>query len=105
MDEYSHVLALLRAWAADHLRRAPSGKKPEIANKTTERALRNRALAICQRLQGMAEPQRPRYLEDQVKNQLESDRRRNARHTPARGFARIAPDPPPCPTEIIAARS
>jgi hypothetical protein len=63
MDEYSHVLALLRAWAADHLRRAPSGKKPEIANKTTKRALRNRALAICHRLQGMAVPRRPQYLD------------------------------------------
>ena len=61
--DYADVLALLRAWAADHLRRAPSGKKPEIANKTTERALRNRALAICRRLQGMAASQRPRYLD------------------------------------------
>jgi hypothetical protein len=68
MDEYSHVLALLRAWAADHFRRAPSGKKPEIANKTTERALRNRALAICQRLQGMAASQRPRYLDRAVRS-------------------------------------
>lgn len=63
MDEHSHVLALLRVWArgpADHLRRVPSGKKPEIASKTTEQALRNRALAICRRLQGMAASQRPR---------------------------------------------
>ena len=68
MDEYSHVLALLRAWAADHLRRAPSGKKPEIANKTTERALRNRALTICHRLQSMAATQRPQYLERAVRS-------------------------------------
>jgi hypothetical protein len=50
MDEFSHVLALLRAWAADHLRRAPSGKKPEIANKTTERAFateHSRSAAAC----------------------------------------------------------
>jgi hypothetical protein len=68
MDEYSHVLALLCAWAADHLRRAPSGKKPEIANKTTERALRNRALAICRRLHSMAASQRPQYLDRAVRS-------------------------------------
>ena len=66
--DYADVLALLRAWAADHLRRAPSGKKPEIAYMTTERTLRNRALAICRRLQGMAEGQRPRYLDRAVRS-------------------------------------
>jgi hypothetical protein len=68
MYEYSHVLALLRAWAADHLRRAPSGKKSEVACMTTERTLRNRALAICRRLQGMAEGQRPRYFDRAVRS-------------------------------------
>ena len=68
MYEYSHVLALLRAWAADHLRRAPSGKKSEIAYMTTERSLRNRALAICRRLQGMTERQRPPYLDRAVRS-------------------------------------
>jgi hypothetical protein len=68
MYEYSHVLALLRAWAADHLRRAPSGKKSEVAYMTTERTLRNRALAICCRLQGMAEGQRPRYFDRAVRS-------------------------------------
>ena len=68
MDEYSHVLALLRAWAADHLRRAPSGKKSEVAYMTTERTLRNRALAICRRLQGMTEGQRPRYFDRAVRS-------------------------------------
>jgi hypothetical protein len=68
MYEYSHVLALLRAWAADHLRRAPSGKKSEIAYMTIERTLRNRALAICHRLQGMAEAQRPPYLDRAVRS-------------------------------------
>ena len=72
MDEYSHVLALLRAWAADHLRRAPSGKKPEIANKTTERALRNRALAICHRLQGMAAAKRRSEARSCPRNRRES---------------------------------
>jgi hypothetical protein len=68
MYEYSHVLALLRAWAADHLRRAPSGKKSEVAYMTTERTLRNRALAICRRLQGMAEGQRLRYFDRAVRS-------------------------------------
>ena len=68
MYEYSHVLALLRAWAADHLRRAPSGKKPEIAYMTIERTLRNLALAICRRLQGMAAGQRPQYLDRAVRS-------------------------------------
>jgi hypothetical protein len=68
MYEYSLVLALLRAWAADHLRRAPSGKKSEVAYMTTERTLRNRALAICRRLQGMAEGQRPRYFDRAVRS-------------------------------------
>ena len=68
MDEYSHVLALLRAWAADHLCRAPSGKKSEIAYMTAERTLRNRALAICHRLQNIAERQRPRYLDRAVRS-------------------------------------
>jgi hypothetical protein len=65
---YADLLALLRASAADHLRRAHSGKKPEIANKTTKRALRNRALAICRRLQGMAAAQRPRYVDRAVRS-------------------------------------
>ena len=68
MYEYSHVLALLRAWAADHLRRAPSGKKSEIAYMTMERTLRDRALAICRRLQGMAELRRPQYLDQAVRS-------------------------------------
>jgi hypothetical protein len=33
-----------------------------------ERTLRNRALAICRRLQGMAEGQRPRYLDRAVRS-------------------------------------
>jgi len=63
MHEYSYVLTLLRASAADLRRLALSGQQPEIANKTTERTLRNRALVIVQRLQGMAEPRRHRYVE------------------------------------------
>ena len=47
MHDYMSVLALLHASAAEQRSRALLGKQAEIANKTTERALRNRALAIC----------------------------------------------------------
>jgi hypothetical protein len=63
MYDYSVVLGLLRASAADLRRRALSGTQAEIVNKTTERTLRNRAQIIVLRLQGMAEPRRHRYVE------------------------------------------
>jgi hypothetical protein len=68
MYDYSYVLGLLRASAADLQRRAPSGHQAEISNKTTERTLRNRAQIIVQRLQGMAEPRRHRYVAEAVRH-------------------------------------
>jgi hypothetical protein len=53
MYDYSYVLGLLRANAADLERRALSGEKTKIARMVRERSLRNRALAITHRLQGM----------------------------------------------------
>jgi len=67
MYDFSYVLGLLLASAADLRRRAQSGQQAEIANKTSERTLRNRAQIIVQRLQGMAEPQRHRYVAEAVR--------------------------------------
>ena len=67
MYDYSYVLRLLRAAAADLERRALSGEKTKIARMVTERSLRNRALAITQRLQGMAEPQRHQFVAEAVR--------------------------------------
>jgi|HubBroStandDraft_4_1064222.scaffolds.fasta_scaffold305427_2 hypothetical protein len=67
MYEYSQVLGLLRASAADLRRRALSGRQAEITNKATERTLRNRAQIIFQRLQGMAEPRRQSFVEAAVR--------------------------------------
>ena len=50
MYDYSCVLGLLRASAADLQRRALSSEKTKIARMTTERTLRNRARAIAHRL-------------------------------------------------------
>ena len=46
MYDYSYVLGLLCAAAADLERRALSGEKQRIARMVTERTLRNRAVAI-----------------------------------------------------------
>ena len=62
MYDYSYVLGLLRASAADLRRRALSGGQAEIVNKTTERTLRNRAQIIVQRLQGIAKPRRRSFV-------------------------------------------
>jgi len=67
MYDFSHVLGLLRASAADLRRRAFRGRQAEISNKTTERTLRNRAHLIVQRLQGMAEPRRRSFVEAAVR--------------------------------------
>ena len=67
MYDYSYVLGLLRASAADVQRRALSSEKERIARMTTERTLRNRALAITHRLQGMAEPERQHYVAEAVR--------------------------------------
>ena len=67
MYDYSYVLGLLRANAADLERRAPSGDKQRIARMVTERTLRNRALAISHRLQGMDELQRHQFVAEAVR--------------------------------------
>ena len=66
MYDYSYVLGLLRAAAADLERRALSGEKTKIARMVTERSLRNRALAITHRLQGMDELRRHQYVAEAV---------------------------------------
>jgi hypothetical protein len=63
MYDYSLVLGLLRASAADLRRRALRGQQTEIGNKTSERTLRNRAQIIVQRLHGMAETRRRSFVE------------------------------------------
>ena len=67
MYDYSYVLGMLRANAADLERRALSGEKTNIARMVTERTLRNRALAITHRLQGMDEPQRHQFIAEAVR--------------------------------------
>jgi hypothetical protein len=67
MYDYSYVLGLLRANAADLERRALWGEKTKIARMVTERSLRNRALAITHRLQGMAELERHHYVAEAVR--------------------------------------
>jgi hypothetical protein len=67
MYDYSYVLGLLRAAAVDLERRALSGEKQRIARMVTERTLRNRAIAITQRLQGMDELQRQQFVAEAVR--------------------------------------
>ena len=67
MYDYSYVLGLLRAAAADVERRALLGEKQRIARMITERTLRNRAIAITQRLQGMDQLQRHRFVAEAVR--------------------------------------
>ena len=64
---YSDVLGLLRANAADLERRALSGEKQKIARMVTERTLRNRALAITHRLQGMDALRRHQFVAEAVR--------------------------------------
>ena len=64
---YSDVLGMLRANAADLERRALSGEKQMIARMVTERTLRNRALAITHRLQGMDELRRQQFVAEAVR--------------------------------------
>ena len=68
MFDYSYVLGLLRASAAELRRHALSGREAEIANRTTERTLRNRAQIIVQRLQGVAEPRRHAFVATAVRH-------------------------------------
>jgi hypothetical protein len=67
MYDYSYVLGLLRASAADLQRHALSSEKRRIARMTTDRTLRNRALTITHRLQGMAEPERHQFVAEAVR--------------------------------------
>jgi hypothetical protein len=67
MYDYSYVLGLLRAAAADLERRALSGEKQRIARMVTERTLRNRAIAISRRLQGMDELRRHQFVVEAVR--------------------------------------
>ena len=67
MYDYSYVLGLLRAAAADLERRALSGEKQKIARMVTERSLRNRALAITHRLQGMDDLRRHQFVAEAVR--------------------------------------
>ena len=67
MYDYSCVLALLRATAADLQRHAQSGERDKLARMTTERTLRNRALAITRRLHGMTEPQQQQFVVEAVR--------------------------------------
>ena len=68
MHDYMSVLALLRAHAADQRSRALLGKQAEIANKTTERTLRNRAQMICERMLDLPEPERHQFAERAVRH-------------------------------------
>jgi hypothetical protein len=67
MYDYSYVLRLLRASAVEHRRHARPGNRAEIANRTTERVMRNRALLISHRLQGMDELRRHQYVAEAVR--------------------------------------
>ena len=67
MYDYSYVLGMLRANAADLERRALSGERTKIARMVTERTLRNRALVISHRLQGMDELQRHQFVAEAVR--------------------------------------
>jgi hypothetical protein len=68
MHDYMSVLALLRAHAADQRSRALLCQRAEIANKTTERTLRNRAQMICERMLELPEPQRSEFAERAVRH-------------------------------------
>ena len=68
MCDYTHVLELLRAHAADQRSRALLCQRAEIENKTTERTLRNRAKVICERLLDLPEPRRREFAERAVRH-------------------------------------
>jgi hypothetical protein len=67
MYDYSYVLELLRVHAAGHRSRALLGQQEKVKNLTTERALRNRAQALCLRLFDIPEPQRGQFIERAVR--------------------------------------
>ena len=67
MCDYTHVLELLRVHAAHQRSRALLGRQADIANKTTERTLRNRATMICERMLDLPEPERRQFAERAVR--------------------------------------
>ena len=67
MYDYSYVLELLHAHALGHRSRALLGQQQKVKNLTTERALRNRAQALCLRLFDISEPQRHQFIERAVR--------------------------------------
>jgi hypothetical protein len=67
MYDYSYVLELLRVHAVGHRSRALLGQQEKVKNLTTERALRNRAQALCLRLFDISEPQRRQFIERAVR--------------------------------------
>ena len=67
MYGYSYVLELLHAHAVGHRSRALLGQQGKVKNLTTERALRNRAQALCLRLFDIPEPQRQQFIERAVR--------------------------------------
>jgi hypothetical protein len=67
MYDYSYVLELLRVQAVDHRSRALLGQQEKVKNLTTERALRNRAQALCLRLFDIPERQRHQFIERAVR--------------------------------------
>ena len=67
MYDYSYVLELLHAHAVGHRSRALLGQQGKVKNLTTERALRNRAQALCLRLFDIPEPRRHQFIERAVR--------------------------------------
>jgi len=67
MCDYSYVLGLLHAHAADQRSRALLCQRDDVENNTTERTLRNRAKLICERLLDLPEPQRREFAERAVR--------------------------------------
>ena len=68
MYDYSVVLGLLRASAAELRCRALANDQARVARLTGERTLRNRALLIMQRLQGITEAHRRAFVEAAIRH-------------------------------------
>jgi hypothetical protein len=68
MYDYSVVLGLLRVSAAELRRRALANDQAHVARMTSERTLKNRALLIIKRLQGMAKTQRRAFVEAAIRH-------------------------------------
>ena len=67
MYDYSCVLELLRVHAVARRSCALLGQQEKVKNLTTERALRNRAQALCLRLFDISEPQQKEFIERAVR--------------------------------------